>query len=148
MVSHMKVNFVSIAVLVCLLPLGAASRQPFKPWDAEVAVGDEAAGVPFASVHAGNEAYVCCSGAARIDRGVSDAFTGGALLLIRVFQIWISPQDGPSCRFRPTCSAYGKIAVQKYGAFLGGVLVGDRILRCNIFSTPGDDPVPEKIFKK
>ncbi|OHD63165.1 MAG: membrane protein insertion efficiency factor YidD [Spirochaetes bacterium RBG_13_51_14] len=70
------------------------------------------------------------------------------MLFIRAFQIWISPQDGPSCRFRPTCSAYGKIAVQKHGAFLGAILVGDRILRCNPFSKPRDDPVPDIIFNR
>jgi putative membrane protein insertion efficiency factor len=144
----MKFNIIFILAIICLLPLEAASQQSFKPWDADVAVGDDAASILFASAHARDDAHACCSGAIGIDRGVNDAFTGGALLLIRVFQIWISPQDGPSCRFRPTCSAYGKIAVQKHGAFLGGVLAGDRILRCNIFSKPGDDPVPEKIFQK
>jgi hypothetical protein len=134
----MKFNIVSILVFMHLLSLETASQQSFKPWDADVAVGDEAV----------DNMYTCCSGAVGAEHGVNDAYTGGALLLIRVFQIWISPQDGPSCRFRPTCSAYGKIAVQKHGAFLGGVLAGERILRCNIFSKPGDDPVPERNFKK
>jgi uncharacterized protein len=119
--------------------LNAAAQDSFGPWEADVAVGDEA--VITASA-AGSHDCRGCSGSAGIDRGVYDAYTGGAVLLIRVFQIWISPQDGPSCRYRPTCSAYGKAAVQKYGALLGGVLAGDRILRCNIFSKSGDDPVP------
>ena len=148
MVRNMKFNIIFILAIISLLPLEAAPQQSFKPWDADVAVGDDAASSLFASAHAGDDAHARCSGAVGIDRGVNDAFTGGALLLIRAFQIWISPQDGPSCRFRPTCSAYGKIAVQKHGAFLGGVLAGERILRCNIFSKPGDDPVPEKIFQK
>jgi putative membrane protein insertion efficiency factor len=135
-------------VCVCLLAHDAASQQSFKPWDADVAVGDEAVRHNIASAHARNDVYACCSGPVKAERGVNDAFTGGALLLIRVFQIWISPQDGPSCRFRPTCSAYGKIAVQRHGALLGGVVAGERMLRCNIFSKPGDDPVPEKIFQK
>jgi conserved hypothetical protein YidD len=145
---NMKIIIVTIIVFIQMLPLEAVSQQSFKPWDADVAVGDESIYSPFASAHAGDDIEACCSGAVGVDHGVNDAFTGGSLLLIRVFQIWISPQDGPSCRFRPTCSAYGKIAVQKYGAFLGGVLAGERILRCNIFSKPGDDPVPDKIFQK
>jgi putative membrane protein insertion efficiency factor len=144
----MKILFVTIIVFILIFPLEAVSQQSFKPWDTDVAVGDEDVHGPFASAYASNDIATCCSGAVGVDRGVNDAFTGGALLLIRVFQIWISPQDGPSCRFRPTCSAYGKIAVQKHGAFLGGVLAGERILRCNIFSKPGDDPVPDKIFQK
>lgn len=120
--------------------MNAVARDSFGPWAADVAVGDDAVRDLAAEGHHGCGG---CSGAAGIDRGVYDAYTGGAVLLIRVFQIWISPLDGPSCRYQPVCSAYGKIAVQKYGAFLGGILAGDRILRCNIFSKSGTDPVPD-----
>ena len=67
--------------------------------------------------------------------------------MIRGFQKFISPQDGPNCRFKPTCSEYGKIAVLKYGALVGAFLAGDRLLRCNPYNAPGDDPVPESLFK-
>jgi uncharacterized protein len=129
-----------IIAAFCLLAAPAAmAKDSFGPWDADVAVGDEAVESPPGAGHGR-----CCAASEQVtDRGVYDAYTGGAVLLIRVFQIWISPLDGPSCRFRPVCSAYGRDAVRKYGAFLGGVLAGDRILRCNIFSTPGDDPVPD-----
>jgi hypothetical protein len=72
---------------------------------------------------------------------------GGAFFLIRFFQIVISPQDGPNCRHIPTCSAYGKDAVLKHGAFWGAILAGDRLLRCNPFYPPSKDPVPEKLIK-
>ncbi len=127
-------------ILICLAAASnAAAQDSFGPWAADVAVGDDAIrGVSTLGYHD------CCgfSGTPGYDRGVYNAFTGGAVLLIRVFQIWISPLDGPSCRYQPVCSAYGKIAVQKYGALLGGILAGDRILRCNIFSKSGHDPVP------
>ena len=112
--------------------------EPFGPWDADVATGDGRFGTGLADD----------SGAGRRPGAgaVYDAFTGGSILLIRFFQIAISPQDGPSCRYRPTCSAYGMMAVRKYGAFLGAVLAGDRILRCNPFGKTGDDPVPDRIF--
>lgn len=131
---------ITVAVICMATVKAVRSQDSFAPWGADVAVGDDA--IPAVSAA---DLHECggCSGAAGSDRGVYDAFTGGAVLLIRVFQIWISPLDGPSCRYRPVCSAYGKLAVQKYGALLGGILAGDRILRCNIFSKSGHDPVPD-----
>jgi len=72
---------------------------------------------------------------------------GGAYFLIRFFQVVISPQDGANCRHIPTCSAYGKQAVVKHGAFLGSVMAGERLLRCNPFYPPERDPVPDKVFR-
>ena len=46
------------------------------------------------------------------------------------------------CRFEPTCSAYGREAILRYGWPRGAVLAGVRILRCNPFSRGGEDPVP------
>ncbi len=128
----------ALAVLCLLAVWVPLHGRQFGPWDADVIVGDGPA-----AVHAAPDA-----GSSQAVRGIYDSFTGGALLLIRTFQIWISPQDGPSCRFHPTCSAFGKIAVQKYGAIIGSILAGDRILRCNLFSRPGDDPVPDNLFGK
>ena len=63
--------------------------------------------------------------------------------LIRFYQRHISAHTHPSCRFRPTCSAYAYEAINKYGAFKGGWLAFKRLLRCNPFYK-GDiyDPVP------
>lgn len=65
------------------------------------------------------------------------------LALIRFYQRYISSGTPPSCRFRPTCSAYAYEAIQKYGALKGGWLALRRLLRCNPFYK-GDfyDPVP------
>jgi putative membrane protein insertion efficiency factor len=65
-----------------------------------------------------------------------------ALLLIRFYQIAVSPLLPPSCRFYPTCSAYAYEAVRKYGLFKGGRLAVWRILRCNPYHKGGYDPVP------
>ena len=46
------------------------------------------------------------------------------------------------CRFRPTCSAYGREAIRRYGLPKGAVLAASRIVRCNPFVEGGDDPVP------
>ncbi|NLT39899.1 MAG: membrane protein insertion efficiency factor YidD [Clostridiales bacterium] len=62
--------------------------------------------------------------------------------LIRFYQKHISPLKRPSCRFIPTCSSYALEAIEKYGAFKGGLLTLWRILRCNPFCKGGYDPVP------
>lgn len=64
------------------------------------------------------------------------------LALIRFYQKAISPYTRPSCRYTPTCSAYAVQAVEKYGAWKGGLMAAKRILRCNPFFPGGYDPVP------
>ncbi len=61
---------------------------------------------------------------------------------IRFYRRWISPLTPPSCRYYPSCSAYGLEAVAKYGAARGGWLTLRRILRCHPFAAGGHDPVP------
>ena len=46
------------------------------------------------------------------------------------------------CRFEPTCSAYGREAIAKYGAPKGFTLTAERVLRCNPWAKGGRDPVP------
>lgn len=62
--------------------------------------------------------------------------------LIRLYQGAISPYLPPSCRYTPTCSAYGVEALQKYGPFKGGWLTLKRVLSCNPWGGSGYDPVP------
>ena len=62
---------------------------------------------------------------------------------IRFYQRNISPWLPARCRFYPTCSAYAYEAIQKYGAFKGGLLALRRFLRCHPFSKGSYfDPVP------
>lgn len=61
---------------------------------------------------------------------------------IRFYRKGISPLLPPSCRFYPTCSAYGLEAIQRYGAARGSWLTAKRILRCHPFCRGGYDPVP------
>ena len=63
------------------------------------------------------------------------------MLIIRFYQIFISPLKAPSCRFYPTCSHYSLQAVQKYGAMKGTVIAVKRILKCHPFHPGGYDPV-------
>ena len=65
------------------------------------------------------------------------------LALIRLYQATFSPAMPPdTCRFYPTCSHYGYLAVYKYGAIKGGLMATWRVLRCNPFNPGGYDPVP------
>jgi len=67
------------------------------------------------------------------------------LWLIRAYRDYISPTRPPCCRFIPTCSAYALEAVEKYGAWRGGLLALRRILRCHPFHRQKSivyDPVP------
>lgn len=64
------------------------------------------------------------------------------LLLIRLYQLLISPLLGANCRFVPTCSQYAKEAILKYGPFKGGWLTLKRIARCHPWGSHGHDPVP------
>jgi putative membrane protein insertion efficiency factor len=64
------------------------------------------------------------------------------ILLIRFYQAAISPYFMPSCRYTPSCSAYGIEAIQKYGALKGGWLTLKRLIRCHPWGGSGFDPVP------
>jgi putative membrane protein insertion efficiency factor len=64
------------------------------------------------------------------------------IVLIRIYQVVLSPILGPKCRFTPTCSQYGLEAFKKYGPFKGGWLTIKRIGRCHPWGGHGHDPVP------
>ena len=51
--------------------------------------------------------------------------------LIRLYQKFVSSQDGPTCNFQPTCSRFGMACIQEYGVIRGVLLTADRLLRCN-----------------
>ena len=55
------------------------------------------------------------------------------LALIKFYRAHISPLTPPSCRFVPTCSQYALEAIEKYGAFKGGLLALKRIAKCHPF---------------
>ena len=62
--------------------------------------------------------------------------------LIRSYQVAISPLLAPACRFHPSCSAYAKDAVLKYGAGRGLWLAARRLARCHPWHPGGIDPLP------
>ncbi|MBR7156932.1 MAG: membrane protein insertion efficiency factor YidD [Bacteroidales bacterium] len=64
------------------------------------------------------------------------------LLLVRFYQICISPLKPPTCRFTPTCSQYAIEALRKHGPVKGLYLTFRRIMRCHPWGGSGYDPVP------
>lgn len=70
------------------------------------------------------------------------------IALIRLYQKIRPSGTRGCCKYIPTCSEYGIQAIERFGAFKGGLLAVWRILRCNPFSRGGYDPVPEKKTKK
>ena len=68
--------------------------------------------------------------------------TGALRMLIRGYQLFISPLIGPRCRFYPTCSHYALEALRVHGLRRGGWLALRRIFRCHPWHPGGVDPVP------
>jgi len=62
------------------------------------------------------------------------------LLMIRCYQLFISPFKPPSCRFYPTCSSYTRDAVVHFGLLRGTWMGLRRILRCHPWHPGGYDP--------
>jgi len=64
------------------------------------------------------------------------------LVLIKLYQLFISPLTPATCRYQPTCSNYTKTALIKHGFFKGGWLALKRIFSCHPWGGSGIDPVP------
>ena len=66
------------------------------------------------------------------------------ILLVRFYQVAISPFTPSTCRYNPTCSHYAIEALNKRGLIIGGWLSLKRIISCHTWGGSGYDPVPEK----
>lgn len=67
------------------------------------------------------------------------------LLVIRLYQLLLSPLIGQSCRFSPSCSRYTAACIETHGALRGSVLGVRRIARCHPFHPGGYDPPPARV---
>jgi putative membrane protein insertion efficiency factor len=65
------------------------------------------------------------------------------LLLVRFYQLTLSPMIGGQCRFYPTCSHYATDAIHRHGAGRGMWLATKRLARCHPFHPGGIDLVPD-----
>ena len=70
------------------------------------------------------------------------------ILLIRGYQLIVSPMLGSNCRFMPTCSEYALESLKTYGLIKGAFLTIKRIGKCHPWGSNGYDPIPTKIEKK
>ncbi|TES92056.1 MAG: membrane protein insertion efficiency factor YidD [Candidatus Cloacimonadota bacterium] len=50
--------------------------------------------------------------------------------LVRIYQLYVSPQGPPSCNFTMTCSHFMTQSIRKYGIFHGILMTSDRLQRC------------------
>jgi len=66
-----------------------------------------------------------------------------ALWMIRLFQKVVSPVDGPSCDFTPSCSSYGLQAIRRHGLILGIPMTTERIVRNHHPDNPRRYPLVE-----
>ena len=70
-----------------------------------------------------------------------------ALLLIKIYQMSISPYLGNNCRYYPTCSNYAIEAIKEYNIFTAFKLIILRIIKCNPWGGSGVDILPNKNVK-
>lgn len=65
--------------------------------------------------------------------------TCAALAAIDQYRAHVSPRlhGVVTCRFTPTCSAYGRESIRKYGLAVGGWRTVKRIARCNPWTKIG-----------
>lgn len=66
-------------------------------------------------------------------------------VLIRGYQVVLSPLLGRQCRYLPTCSSYTEEAIARYGLWAGSWIGLARLQRCGPFGASGFDPVPETL---
>ncbi len=64
---------------------------------------------------------------------------GFLIKIIKIYQIFISPLLGNSCRFYPSCSEYMIQSLKVQGNLKGLYLGIKRILKCNPFFKGGID---------
>lgn len=84
------------------------------------------------------------SGSSRLDLGevLWSLPRRGAIALIRVYQLLISPMLGPRCRFYPSCSRYACACLADHGFVRGSWLTLRRLSRCHPWHPGGYDPPP------
>ena len=69
------------------------------------------------------------------------------ILLIKIYQLTLSPLLKSNCRYSPTCSEYAITALKEHGLIIGLYYSIKRLFSCHPFGGYGHDPVPKKLIK-
>jgi putative membrane protein insertion efficiency factor len=70
-------------------------------------------------------------------------------LLVRGYQLLVSPLLPARCKYYPSCSQYAFDAFREYGFTRGSALAGWRLLRCNPWSHGGvDHATDQTLFRR
>ena len=67
------------------------------------------------------------------------------ILIIKIYQFFISPILKANCRYLPTCSEYALLSLKEFGIIKGLYLASKRIFSCHPYGGEGHDPVPKKM---
>ena len=70
------------------------------------------------------------------------------VLIIKLYQYFVSPLLKTNCRYLPTCSEYMILCLREYGLIKGFYLGFKRLFSCHPYGGEGYDPVPKKIRKE
>jgi len=105
---------IAITYLAPLTPLSIAESRKWGPWDRDCIYETEI-----------NNPQSLPHEVSTITKVTTFPFE----LLITFFQEIVSPIDGATCNFYPTCSAYAKRALKKHGFFIGLAMASERITR-------------------
>lgn len=81
----------------------------------------------------------------KMQQYISFKFAAFLIVLVRGYQLILSPHLRSSCRHTPSCSNYTIEALREWGAVKGTWLGVKRIARCHPWGTSGYDPVPRCI---
>ena len=75
-------------------------------------------------------------------------FSKTLIILIKLYQLVLSPVLGNNCRYQPTCSEYFIDSLREFGFFKGCILGTKRIFSCHpikiLGGGDGFDPVKKK----
>ncbi len=66
-----------------------------------------------------------------------------ALVIVRAYQVVLSPFLGGACRFEPTCSQYAVDVIQNQNSTTAFYLILKRLSNCHPWGGQGYDPAPK-----
>ncbi|MBI5192405.1 MAG: membrane protein insertion efficiency factor YidD [Nitrospirae bacterium] len=87
--------------------------------------------IEFLSLQYNHETFIKPSNESLIEYKETSEAKLFFLKIIHGYQTILSKQDKPSCNFNPSCSRFGKRAIEQFGVIQGILMTSDRLQRCN-----------------